>query len=178
MKGTPEAEFVVGRFYRVRCVVTSARHHCGWGAGAVVPVIGDVHEDPEVIGFPHRHVHVDWRFVSEQRYLAVKRELEPRHGIGTAAARVIVEPEAGFVFRRLKMRRETPIFPTSAPWFTRLETRYRSAIARCGVCPHKGISLAGAPIEDGARVCPGHGLAWDEKTGALRVRVRAMPRPG
>ena len=54
-------DYVPGQTYRVPCIRASyiARQPIKWW-----PVIGPEHEDMEFIGFPWRHWHVDYRFLS------------------------------------------------------------------------------------------------------------------
>jgi hypothetical protein len=55
------AEVVPGRRYEVRCV--RATHIAPW-FGRWVPILGELHEDREIIKVATEHWHVDWRFVS------------------------------------------------------------------------------------------------------------------
>lgn len=38
-------------------------------------------------------------------------------------------------------------------------------VAFPGVCPHEDVALAGGELRGGAIVCPGHGYAFDLRTG-------------
>lgn len=50
----------VGRFYLVNTVQRID--------GATLPIHGPLHEDAEIINFPHLHWHIDWRFVDKRTY--------------------------------------------------------------------------------------------------------------
>lgn len=51
---------IIGKRYRVPAVLVagwlSARH----GFNGWLPITGPMHEDAEIINFPHLHYHVDW----------------------------------------------------------------------------------------------------------------------
>jgi hypothetical protein len=83
---------------------------------------------------------------------------------------------------RLLCKRTLPDFPVELKykdgrerwafeWQPRLESEYAAIRAACTRCPHRGFSLAGLPVKDGKVVCPGHGLQWNVKTGALVPRA-------
>lgn len=84
----------------------------------------------------------------------------------------------------LNQRAEMDLNPESAESFTMLPAEsfipmMPPATIRptCRTCPHRGISLVGAPVDErGAVVCPGHGLAWDKDTGILRPRTMLTVR--
>lgn len=166
------AEPVIGRIYNVPAIE--------WGGGVqgkeakpywsspTLPILGGLHNDREVIGFEDDHWHVDWRFVGAHAH-ALAGSFISRH------AKVI----KGFlttgvihrVHRRCKRPHEIFKFRPST-WMPELEKHYKDAVLpKCLKCPHRGISLVGAPIENGARVCPGHGLAWNIETGKLQPRL-------
>lgn len=157
--------YEIGRYYRVP-VIWNQR----WRQ--FVPVLGPLHEDRAIIGFPEEHWHIDWRFVTERFWL--------RHSLGRLtplATPISKRNTTGDVtMRRLKCKRAMPVFPARTaggpiPWLPALEDAYAGATLKCGrICPHQGLPLAGCPVQDGVVVCPGHGLAWDVATGKLRTR--------
>lgn len=180
----------IGRIYNVPTILVPGRN--AWSelfSGVAVPIIGPLHEDAEFIGFKDQHWHVDWRFVSARVFARL-----PRHSIRPPlifqASKVITETmTVGAILRaRRKCRREPLHFPDrftdsgflenrrEIPWLRALELAFAGHSAKCGVCPHRGISLAGQPIVDGARVCPGHGLRWDATTGSLAPRMAQIER--
>lgn len=186
-----EVEFPeVGKVYEVPAVVWR-QPSCGkirpaW-QDRIIPITGPEHEDAEHIGFVHRHWHIDWRFVSirawshievtakrHRMHLSRNRDSLPKLAAHVAYGRVIVSGNTTGEVIRVKRtcRRLLAPYPNkhtipSVPWLTSLEEAYQNHSAKCGVCPHRGLSLAGSPMENGARVCPGHGLAWDKETGKL-----------
>lgn len=183
MKNTPRiedvSEAVVGRFYNVPAILSTSE---GWfWRGNMVPIIGPLHEDAEHINFPEDHWHVDWRFIGgylwRESQKVVEQHLAYHDYIGAGDDAILKRPivkrsTVGEIQRvRMKYRRSTPMWSNSLPWTRALENAYVHTNARCGFCPHRGMPLVGAPIENGARVCPGHGLAWDVKTGELRRRA-------
>ena len=167
----------VGRFYMVPCarVMVQAwpdgewqpawRHPCATAANqGWVPVIGEVHEDREVIGFQPDHVHVDVRFAwlfSIETEKAMARPLVARDSLWDS----IRDRPARFEFmhRRLKCRRPGQLFPVGV-WTPRLEQAYAGCrLGADGLCPHRGIPVAaGHQLPDGSMVCPGHGLRWGQ----------------
>lgn len=170
-------EILVGKFYDVPAVkwIACKGHKPRW-MPPFIPLNGPEHEDSEIIGFHHRHWHIDWRFVSQKRIESASygRAIDP---LLAAAARVInVSNTDGVIYRvKRKCLRPMPLFPSQftsprAPWIEELETAYEHANAKCLKCPHRGVSLVGAPIVNGARVCSGHGLAWNVETGNLQRR--------
>jgi hypothetical protein len=167
------AEVVPGRRYEVRCV--RATHIAPW-FGRWVPILGELHEDREIIKVATEHWHVDWRFVSA----ALLRDAEdyaagfagPKGAIiGLIVSKRALRKPKEEQWRNLECLRLHEKWPATAPWAPALEFHYRKARAKCGVCPHRGIRLEGAPVVEGARVCPGHGLAWDKQTGGLKPRT-------
>lgn len=174
----------VGRFYDVPAIrsVPSATFGGSFWRGSMVPIIGTLHEDAEHINFPEEHWHVDWRFVGGYSWHIIQKDVERHiayyHHIGAGDDAILKRPivkcsTVGEIERvRMKCRRDTPKWSNELPWTRALEDAYAGSSARCGVCPHRGMPLAGAPIENGARVCPGHGLAFDVTTGELRRRAK------
>lgn len=162
-----EGAFEIGRYYRVPCVWVPM-----WKIK--VPLFGPLHEDREIIGFPDEHWHIDWRFVP-RAFMDRWTSRRSPHGLVLSKQNAVGSIET----RRLKCKREMPVFPThpngNKPvfWLADLEKAHADARLKCGrICPHRGLPLEGCPVRDGIVVCPGHGLAWDVETGAL---VRRMP---
>lgn len=159
---------VVGQFYLVPHVQllehaeSEGRWAGGYKQGDWIPVIGDVHRDAD-LGVDADHYHYDPRFTKvEMRYGAVVnlyylgREM-PEHRIINAEV----------MYKRRKMLREAPVFPQHVRWMQEFKERYKDNTvqrkAGVKVCPHKGFPVsAGSPLPCGARVCPGHGLIWNE----------------
>lgn len=172
-------EVEIGRTYELPHVVWCHSAAITYGRPAwvprslFIPILGGLHEDREIIGFPDDHWHIDWRFVPETSWRAIgKLYSRERDHNTTAAYRVISEKNTtGIIFRKKrKCLRSHITFPSIGQWHEKLEETYASARMKCMTCPHRGISLIGSPAVNGALICPGHGLAWSAKTGAMITR--------
>lgn len=153
----------IGRMYRVPCVRVAS----GFYAGLFLPALGELHEDRD-LGISNYHFHFDWRFIAD----TLMRRLRRRGYIPVVS--LILSPDAKPQHKTLlrKCVRAAPDFPSHAPWMARLEAEYLHARLLPGmVCPHRGMSLASQPVEDGCVTCPLHGLRWDVVTGALAPRA-------
>lgn len=155
------SELVIGRYYIVNTVTQTKR---SW----IIPIHGPLHNDAEVINFPHDHWHIDWRFVNarmyEQYMIAGGGFLMPW------AWPINEEYTAGSVTkRRMKCKRQFGPYvpPDRVPWLKKLEDKYRTARMKNFICPHKGIPCNSTPTTDGIVICRGHGLAFNVQTGAL-----------
>ena len=182
------AIFEVGQRYRVPCVLTKPNV---WPLfGRVLPVMGPLHEDREIIQFEDDHWHVDWRFASSRklsRFLCASY-YSPEH-IAIFARPIslknVLEREPHF--RELKCHRVLPEFPLfvgagtpiPVPWMPELERAFAGSRLKGGVCPHRGIDLSTMRANaEGIVVCPGHGLAWNRATGELHPRATRAEMPG
>ena len=163
---------VVGERYLVPCLRSRS--------GLLLPLIGPLHADPE-IGVAQVHGHLDLRFVSED----AAREVALRHPANaTEPARSFValcpigvimlslfvcevtdERRTGITVEPLVCLRPMPLYRRAAAlrWIEGLEARYRGAALTGGRCPHKGLPLLSLPLQEGRRVCPGHGLCFSEE---------------
>ncbi len=165
----------VGKFYLVPCVLYK---------GVWTAVFGPLHDDRDLIGVEADHYHRDVRFADDDEceWLG-SRFAEPSAEQCALFTIVITDHiESEIAYKRRKCRRRMPEFPHKArrngaiggpsepPWLRILEDAYRGANAKCGRCPHRGFNLKGLPQKDGKVVCPGHGLRWHVRTGALAPR--------
>ena len=166
-------ELIIGRFYAVPTVRGKIFHLLrDW------PVLGPRHSDKEIIGFPHVHYHVDWRFVSKSVLHSVAN-----FGRQTLFGIVVHRgAETDFlpapVMRRRKCIRGFEALGTfpRAPWLRELESVYASRRLENLVCPHRGIPLVGCPREGNVVTCPGHGLRWNLTTGELHPTYGGTPQ--
>lgn len=148
--GPPE----VGRYYLVPCATLDS--------GEIRPVLLPAHADPE-LGVPQKHFHNDTRFLTldaEGKMWALANIIAERPWCRPTAVEI--------KWRRRKCRRAMQlIWPTNThPLYLKMVRKY--ADARLGDrCPHRGFPTALMPIENGARVCPWHGLRWCVRTGRL-----------
>lgn len=174
----------VGRFYMVPCARAMARNAMGrWvpmqnhrlartASGGWLPVIGEVHEDREVIGFEPDHIHIDVRFVSLGPADPVEAMARPLTGLDFWSVQAQVRrTRFEFSRRRMLCKRPGQLFP-KAPWLPKLEQAHVGCrLSADGLCPHRGIPVAaGHQLPDGSMVCPGHGLRWGQDGLLLRRR--------
>jgi hypothetical protein len=177
----------VGGVYLVNCAMFEAKHvHPGFerfsGIEILIPLLGDLHEDPEIEPELGAHWHIDWRFIPSPMYeafsnAAVHAEVTSRGfrpynanlhlAIVVKASGASAEPSR----KALVCWRAHAIYNRKALFLPLLERMYKSKRVCNNVCPHKGISLVGAPEDaNGARTCPGHGLTWG-RNGCLVRRA-------
>jgi hypothetical protein len=163
---------LVGKFYLVPCV---ERHPKQTIRIDFLPVIGDWHEDKD-IGTPQYHYHYDVRFFPDW---LMDRWVRGPHGDASVLGRIhnfrdderTKHTPFPITYRRLKMKREMPIFPNASNIQGPLQKHFKDHKLKCHVCPHRGFSLDGLPVApDGTVVCNGHGLKWSLLTGTLVPR--------
>lgn len=170
-------EVIPGKRYLVRMVKAGGLGRMPPWFGRWIPTLEPLHEDREIIGASLEHWHVDWRFVSERMLQDVRDYERNSRGLGSQILGLILTERylratEGERWKTLECLRVHELWPTTTRWMPALEFHYRNARAECGVCPHRRIRLEGSPVVEGARVCAGHGLAWDVQTGCLRARTR------
>ncbi len=151
-----------------------------------VPVHGPLHEDAEIIGFPHQHYHVDTRFMSDafcRRYIAPYSDpffLKERTVLQQAMIMPVIvsyfphcyklESSEPILLKRLCQRETQEEFPfADTPFNLPLSNAYSDCTINLEnpICPHRGFKLKGLIEKDGVVICPGHGLRWNLNTGAL-----------
>ena len=179
----PTTVYEVGKFYRVPCVKASGNKYQHIFRSQWVPIMGPEHQDAEIIGFPYRHWHVDWRFAGQRMFTAAKKEHPGRNHESDVYNYVLMRfasfdrsedlrnpfVETGeVVVRRMQCKRAFPAYPHErARWLPRLEEHCAGLKMRGMVCPHRGVPLEGCPTDGDVVQCPGHGLRWNVKTGEL-----------
>lgn len=171
---------IVGEHYLVPCVKAyTANWADDWsedeGTDGTVPVLGDFHDDKEIINFPEEHIHIDFRFISS-------REFKYLNAAGLIFGKVVSKKYItfqGYEYLNWEVRRcnrRMPPFPHQNPelhwtWMPWLEDAYKDKQLTCDRCPHRGMDLRSIPRDrQGNRTCPGHGLTWDKK-GALVAKT-------
>jgi len=168
----------VGKFYLAPHIqIPGSDGIMGYAPGEFCPVLTPMHEDGDLLNFPYMHYHYDRRFIPPEEYqkhlfywdsLAVSVILESR--VGTQSDRRVSDAWLNLPihwFRR-KCYRQMPEMqlPDESPIARRLIAAHADCELRDRVCPHKGVSLMGIPVNDrGQIVCPGHGLKWNAVTG-------------
>lgn len=163
-------EPVMGRFYLVPCVWVALGRQ--WW-----PVIGPWHEDAD-LGLANFHFHYDVRFLPERLFWNGDRTMARVHTHVTSSARWEhhdCKREVEVVRRRMKMKRVMPNFPFDEKFAEKVERPFLETRLVCKVCPHRGMSLEGLPVDaEGRVVCNGHGLRWNLKTGRLSPRFTGV----
>jgi hypothetical protein len=184
---TENIHFEIGKRYSVPCVKTVKNHK--WDRlwrGEWIPVIGPEHQDAEIIGFPWKHWHVDWRFASEGVFKRTVRQKFGFQDSGIVFNYVLqrfpvqqendgtkYETDEAFhlgevAVRRVTCKRAMPAYPYKlATWLPKLATACAGMRMKNMVCPHRGMPLKGCPLNGDVVTCPGHGLRWNVKTGEL-----------
>lgn len=170
-----ESELTIGKFYSVPTV-----HGLFGYKWDDWPVLGPAHDDQEIIGFPYVHYHYDFRFFNADQWAFALR-----YTGGTPNKMVMSHnpdcPETklgAIAFRRRKCAREYPRFPLPTykgkwGWLPALIEKYKDAVVKDWICPHRGASLRGLPVDEaGCVTCPLHGLRWNIETGQMAERSR------
>lgn len=169
---------VVGQVYLVPCLVVA-------GDGKddqdlILPVIGPRHADPgHGINVPLKHFHADVRFRGNRDLSALLTHRALARGDLTAALRIAFAPpeevaamaamnlihlddHRPVTLRPLRCEREAPMKAPSH-WQRELEAAYAGkTLSADGRCPHQGALVLDQPLRDGRRVCPLHGLCFDQ----------------
>ena len=161
--------YEVGKFYKVPCVYGQlGSDELRWW-----PIMGAVHEDKEIINFPLRHLHIDWRFVGKR--LLYGGTVRHSYAFPLQIGRGL--NDLGFCEPVLRSRKCLRQHPDPAPfagakWMPKLEAAHAGCrLAKGMVCPHRGYDLSNEPIApDGVVTCPMHGLRWNVETGFLAPR--------
>jgi hypothetical protein len=184
-----ESEPVVGRFYKVPCIRHFWMNYGSFGCRERklwVPVLLPAHRDPDLLkAEPGPHYHFDVRFMSHRAADLFcftwehKDDLQSWRRLMTNIMWEFSEERAmGYRFKikwkRRKCLRSMPPFPLNVRNNRNsqnpvkrsrvsqiLESQFigRRVCSNRLVCPHRGISLRGLPVQaDGSIICPGHGL--------------------
>lgn len=173
--------YEVGKFYNVPCVLGE------WGnrsKRAWWPVMGSQHEDKDIIGFPHQHYHIDWRFVARPQtdwfQAAVSaladNPLAYNYNLPLMTWHLNEHGLPAPVLRRRKCQRPhaLPWDLRRITWMPKLEAAYKGCkLAKGHICPHRGFDLSHEPVVNGVVTCPLHGLRWNIETGELAPRTCA-----
>jgi hypothetical protein len=145
-----------------------------------VPVWPIDHDDAD-IGFPERHYHIDWRFVSDEDLRCIfgvaRGSQSSKLAITDILEHVILlvittdAVRAGPMERLQICRRDRLTWPGCHRAPERLEPKHKDAKLRCGRCPHWGFDLRTVkPDSNGIIQCPGHGLCFRADTGEIAPR--------
>jgi len=171
MKNVEDAkEVIVGKRYLVNTVEVLPEQYYHWWNGGIVPVLGLAHEDADLIGIKDRHFHIDWRFVPLKNWERGLGFLYQKNHSMQGAVLWEYNPMGPVTRKALLCRRTHDVFPI-VQFTKQLQKTFADKKSDCRTCPHRGISLVGAPVNFGAVVCPGHGLAWNIETGELAPRI-------
>lgn len=143
------------------------------------PVIGPLHHDAELVGFPYLHFHIDGRFLDRRTW----RRLDFWHDHHDAAMECIAKPLS---FRWLGELLEHPpvafhrrLCQRNYQWperihgsFPKLHQHFAGTVCKRArgaiVCPHQGVRLTIPTQSDGFVRCPLHGLVIDAASGVVQ----------
>lgn len=198
LKGEP----IVGRIYMVHCALQPRVDSYTSGKKVTtewweLPTLGPEHDDKEIIGFPHKHYHYDFRFMTRPILEEVARG---QVSFNNRMSDDDLIQSLLFIVQRtdhaenynvtygekpIMCVRRAPIYPTRWPaghdwgqtnnpirFIKPLEDHYSEVKLACKKCPHRGLPLEGLPEDkDGNVVCPGHGLSWNTRTKQLNRRT-------
>lgn len=177
---------IVGNYYLVPCVQLIPKYAIREGYDLFCPVISPLHEDKELLNFPFKHWHFDFRFVSENmwaRFVFKNGWTTNRHH-GTVLHQFRLNEDQKeqqvvsikSVYKRRKMKREMTEFPYSKNFMSKIEPAYRKCALKDDlVCPHRGVNLKGLPLTvDGNVVCPAHGLMWNLQSRKMVSRITEL----
>lgn len=169
---------VVGETYLVPCLRSLT--------GRLLPIIGPLHADPE-LQVPRAHGHLDLRFVTEE---AAREVAHLSHGNRSLKCQLLIVASpfskllgslfltlvydwrgTGISIEPLVCLRDMPPYNRlgAERWIEGLEARYQHASLTNGRCPHRGFPLLSLPLENGRRVCPGHGLCFSAEGRLVRA---------
>lgn len=188
---------MIGKYYDVLCaraIWLDSQSKPRWW-----PVTGPQHEDGEIIGFPHQHYHVDYRFLrADERRLTIGRAAHPVFVVPIAMVSPDVPErptptEWGISLETLPqehypvesylrvMRRRQNADALEHPgeelarWMDDLKAAYADAELlgppERPVCPHRLAPLDNLPVDDESCVtCPLHGLRWNLETRRMEPK--------
>ena len=164
-----EGELTIGKFYQVPTVFGLFGYRYDFW-----PVLGPAHDDKEIIGFEYVHYHYDFRFFNSRQWaFALDYTMDRPHSMVMSYNPRLPETKLGpVVFKRRKYFRASPQwpYPKKSGWPFDLAMAYKDAHLKDMICPHRGASLRGMPVDEaGCVTCPLHGLRWDVETGGLAV---------
>ena len=161
--------YEIGKFYDVPVAILNdvTYKSAAFGYHRIIPIIGDKHDDLEIIGINEIHYHVDWRFVGLSLYESNSREYYGSIGVELGTVLSVGDVKE-MSTRRLKCKRDFSPYPKFPKFIPKLQEKYKGAVAKKGRCPHKGVDLTTIrPDSDGCVTCPLHGLKWNASTWEL-----------
>jgi len=133
-------QLVVGQEYLVPCING-------------IPVVGEPHVDNDHFNITEDHYHCDSRFHDAPGVSLCAMRNVPTIERGSLE---IYDPHARLKLESRVCIRDTPLPFTEGRFGLALMSLYADygfTVAKCGVCPHKGM-----PIQNGR--CSGHRLEW------------------
>ena len=134
------------------------------------------HTDIEIIRFPYKHYHFDFRFfpkelvttfIEEDNKLIIDNPDE-----WTIVIQVADEVTCEPYLKELVCLREMPVFPTNYKFSSKLEKAYEYHPLVNNICPHKGYMTFKSTRDGCDRICPGHGLGL--KNGKVCKRSKNL----
>lgn len=149
-----------------------------------LPIIGNVHTDPEFPGAGGElpHIHMDIRFLT-------RWEFKTLWGMSPEMARDSYSPSFPILPNNSGVELPTPhLHPKTCnykigdyrrlqlaghKYYSKFEDEMEKHTLNLNkpICPHHGTNLSGQPIRNGSITCPTHGLNFCAKTGALKRKT-------
>ena len=167
---------IQGRDYRVPCVHGRWCDRTGWW-----PVLLPLHTDTDHFAFPHRHYHVDLRFITHRR-IPKKAKQDPASALRWPLTDMLQPNHTSMPLSEVEWRRRRcqriKTLEHGEPWLRRIPMistfRQKMAGRACTIrngrplCPHRAADLSTVPAVDGVVTCPLHGLRIDTATWRVR----------
>jgi nitrite reductase/ring-hydroxylating ferredoxin subunit len=143
------------------------------------PILGPQHTDPD-LGAPREHFHLDFRFVpmSGVRWLVINtfnEDIVLNQDLNRVSSSIFLTrsmediEDRAFVCYRAAIRFPLDAF-SQGSGVLKLPAKYehKKLCLKNRICPHRQVNLNSVtPDSDGVIHCPGHGLKFSAKTGAV-----------
>lgn len=170
-------EYVIGKYYKVRCVFTKFGSRTLW-----VPVMGHLHDDIEHLDFKYQHLHINHSFLTNRDINILYRDrYEMRFHNGRLDYHGVVvwewicfgcglNAEFGkkycncegtkpvIIYKKRRYQRHREPFPNVIKLSPYIGTKLNGTR-----CPHKGYDLKDVKCDaEGMKQCPLHGLTFKD----------------
>lgn len=184
------ADVQIGNYYQVPCIALPDSHNLHSKDCPYVPVSTHLHEDTKVIGFPHLHWHIDWRFAGRNLTGTLPKYFIPDAFTAREQTGVVFHLKMGdfdlptdIHYRKLKCKRKSLaglLIDNRHKMFVKDDWVWKLPKAFCKsklkemngqlVCPHKGAIIdKNCTDKEGNYVCPAHLLRFNPQTHQVVV---------
>ena len=189
MKTQLSADIKVGEIVSVLCVKAELRLY-----NYTTPVVFEAlpiqpyepHEDAELLGFLDYHYHYDWRFFTDDliaKFFEDAKQFPFNETLYYQNNSIFESPQdwppsvqriqtvLGEPFQKeLICVREMPFVAPHYTFLKALENAYEGQKLKPGhICPHRGyLTFPVSGQGNCQRICPGHGLGWDDEERLCR----------